>query len=169
MPIEETTALIAGIAVIAGTMSGGLIGLATERWRADRETELRKAERQAARDDLQRTTFLDLQDTMVEWLSAMGGLEDVVDAAKAEMKPWAEARHWGPAAAEHSSRQRMLKLVERVRDDQLRSLIKEFVDAGVETIFGSESYEHFGTNYAAFLAAWRGGNEALGTHLRKLM
>jgi hypothetical protein len=77
--------------------------------------------------------------------------------------------HPEPAAAEHGSRQRMLKLVERVRDDQLRSLIKIFVDAGVATSLQSESYEDFGTNYAAFLAAWWGGNETLGIHLRKLM
>ena len=172
MPIEETTALIAGIAVIAGTVSGGLIGFVTERWRAGRESELRKTERQAARDDLQRTTFLELQDTMVEWTSAMGALEDVVNAAKAAEMQWAEVNHLvhpEPGTTEHGARRRMLKLVERVRDDQVRSLIKVFVDAGAATSLRSESYEHFGTNYAAFLAAWQGGNEALGIHLRKLM
>jgi HAMP domain-containing protein len=172
MPIDVTTALIAGIAVIAGTVAGGLIGFVAERWRAGRETVQHEAERQVARDDLRRTTFLELQDTMVEWMTAMGGLNEGVQAAVLANKPWAEGKRWGLPEAhtvEPSARSRMLKLVERVRDDELRRLIMAFMTAGIATSLQSDGYEQFASNYRAFLGSWRVANEALGVHLRNLL
>lgn len=172
MPIEETTALIAGIAVIAGTVSGGLIGLATERWRAGRETIQRVAERQAARDDLQRSTLLELQDAIGDWMVAVGSLEDWVRDAEVANKTWAELRGsplGEPQKAEQSARVRMLKLVERVRDDQLRGTINAFIERGITTILRSDSYEQFWAHYKRFIDSHQDANKALGIELRKLL
>jgi hypothetical protein len=168
-PIEVTTAIIAGAAVIAGTVSGGIVGLLTERWRAETDSVRRAADRRAALDDLQRTTLLEIQDATLNWLGTFSKFARDMTLAEAN-KPWGLGMvELETQREEVTARAQVLKLVERARDDGLRARLMAFTSAGVDAAIGAQSYPDFRSRYQSFLNLWPAASKALGVEIRKLL
>jgi hypothetical protein len=123
--------IVAGTALLSGAL--GLIGgLAIEHLRTQRDRAGRVEQRQDQRDDFQRQTLLELQEAVARFGRAVGRANHRDWMIYKETGTWGQALLPGELDEEFLAAQVQLGLLrERVRDDQLRTLVTGFSNRGV--------------------------------------
>jgi len=112
---------------------GGIIGtIAVERIRTSDAKKAREEVRQQERDDFQRTTLLELQEILGQYVRAVGKVRVPDERARAATGQW----HGTQLPADVSSKafesgRRARQLVLRVRDDILRERFDAFHKAAI--------------------------------------
>ena len=104
---------------LIGVLVGGFLTLGglflTELFRYLRERGAREAGRRRRRDDFQRTTLLEAQEALVDWIQATRNLPGGSRFLAADQEPFDR---------EELARQKLTILRERLLDDEARSLLE---------------------------------------------
>lgn len=116
---------------VAGTLAGTIVGIVgtivVERIRISDAKKAREDIRQQERDDFQRTTLLELQEVLGQYVRAVGEVRVHDERAKTATGQWDRTQLPGDVSSKaFESGRRARQLVLRVRDDILRERFDAF-------------------------------------------
>jgi hypothetical protein len=122
--------IVAGTAVVSGAL-GLLGGVLIEHLRTRGAQKARTEARQDQRDDFQRQTLLELQETVARFARAIGRSFHHDTVAHKQTGEWGHSLYGDELSEELlASTVRLRILAERVRDDELRPLVYGFSNRG---------------------------------------
>jgi hypothetical protein len=165
-----TTALIASGSALAGALIGGSVTIVAEVLRGRGARGDRQRERQAALDDLQRQTLIDLQDALASWITTIGEIDFEYSQAQAAGRPFIlTIGNSERARRELAERLTVHKLLGRVRDTTTREHGREVFQVGIDALAGSAAYEQLHARVEGFTRDAARFHEVLSAELRRYL